>query len=392
MTKISIREAGGRDVLQPSSWLGVGREYHQSLQRPHCVSLVSSDGAKGSITVGTMADRPNAVRLESLNLTDGFSQPLLAALIYSALREGRIVGRSVAYIDCSEYEDQVRAILHVRSGGMKYEIIRQRVDYGLYRAFTKCDTETQTVIASTFPTEVVRTVEEYLSRFFSEGAWACSVRNGALSREQYVATLFNLHSYVRYTTRLLGQCIGITADRRLRSHYIDHLKGEINHELIIERDLANLSEDVAYVAEALQPTPSTMGFMCIQESIVAFHRDPVMFLACPISAESFAAYVQADILDGLKRSIASWRRESPANVLHFVKSHSGLDGGPDGHWNRCVKILRSYVQTEPQMQRFSAIVHAGMSALASNYDSCVLDYSAPECFASGRAKKTRIRE
>lgn len=377
MMTISIRDADGRDVMQPSAWLGVGREYHQSFRTPHCVSLVSGDGANGSVTVSTMADTPSAVRLDSLRVPAGFSRPVLAALIYSAFREGRIAGRSMAYIDCGEYDDEVRAILRVSPGRTKDGFIRQRVDYGLYRAFTECDVETQTTLASTFSAEVVRTVEEHLARFFSKGAWACRVRDGVLSREQYVATLFNLHSYVRYTTRLLGQCIGITADRRLRAHYIEHLRGEINHELIIERDLTNLGEDVAYVAEALQPPPSTMGFMSIQESIVAFHRDPVMFLACPISAESFAAYVQADILDGLKRSITSWRPDNPTDVLHFVKSHSGLDGGPDGHWNRCVKVLRSYVQTEPQMQRFSAVVHAAMSTLAASYDSCVLDYAAP---------------
>src|SRR5207248_1384622 len=126
----------------------------------------------------------------------------------------------------------------------------------------------------------------------------------------------------------------------------EHLKGEINHELIIERDLENLGEDVEYVAGAHQPSPATLAFMCIQESIVAFYRDPVLFLACPIAAESFAAYVQRDILDGLKRSVESWGLADPGEVVHFIKSHTGFDGGSGGHWNLCVQMVQEHVRTE----------------------------------------------
>ncbi len=152
------------------------------------------------------------------------------------------------------------------------------------------------------------------------------------------------------------------------------MKGEINHELIIERDLANLGEDVKYVARFHQPTPATMAFMCIQESIVGFQRDPVLFLACPIAAEGFAAYVHQDVFDGVGRSIGNWGLENPADVTHFIRSHSGFDGGPDGHWYQCIKILKDHVRSDTQMQRFSAVVHAAMSALEENYDSCVQDY------------------
>ncbi|MBN9521677.1 hypothetical protein J0H58_24715 [bacterium] len=126
-----------------------------------------------------------------------------------------------------------------------------------------------------------------------------------------------------------------------------------------------------------QPSPATLAFMSLQESVIGFHRDPALFLACPIAAEGFAVHAQANVLDGLGRSIASWGLARPADVAHFVRSHSGFDGGADGHWNRCVGMVGKYIRTAARIQQFAALVRAAVSALANHYDSCVLEYADP---------------
>jgi hypothetical protein len=377
MFSISISDSDGRDATQESIWLPVGREYHRSLQGTHRLAIHVGGDELGAVKVHKAAGTLNILRADLLTLDPLAPRQVLAALVYSALREARIVGRTLADIVAGDHADAVRDIIRAPMHGFPDEVVRQRVDYGMYCSFAEAGAELQAVLADAFPSEVVRTVEDSLFNFFTTGAWAGAVRRGTLSRRQYVATLISLHSYVRYTTRLLGHCIGLCDAPALRAHYIEHLKGEINHELILERDLKNLGEDVDYVARHHQPTPATLAFMCIQESIVAFYRDPVLFLACPIAAEGFAAYVQLDILEGLKQSVSSWGLRKPAEVVHFVKSHSGFDGGLDGHWNHCIQVVNDYVRTDVQMQRFSSVLHASLTALAKNYDACVLEHAEP---------------
>lgn len=374
MYRISIRDGDGRDVTRESEWLPVGRESQTSLRTPHTLLLCEGDAELASVRVRSSADAANSVLIDAIHAPVRLSPEHLAALTYCALREARIVGRSVAEIEPGEHRAALCEILKAPGEAMVGRVC-QRVDYGMHQAFATLGSELQASIADTFPSEVVRTVEHFMDGFYRRGIWAQAVRHGVLTRRQYTAFLFNLHSYVRYTTRLLGHCIGLSNPRRLRGHYIEHFKGEMNHEVIIERDLGALGEDADYVTNHHQPSAAALGFMAIQESIVGFQHDPVLFLACPIAAEGFAAYLCADILEGLRRSIASWSSEDPAGGFHFVKSHTGFDGGPDGHWNLCVLITREYVRTAAQMQQFSSVLHAAMSALGRNYDACVLDYA-----------------
>jgi hypothetical protein len=373
MLSISIRDSDGLDPARPSTWLPVGRECRPSLQTTHTIAIRCGDKELAAARVGRAGS--NAVRIDSLRLPDGSPRTLLAALIYCGLREARIVGRTLADIQPGPSAAAVGDLL--RSPLRPDGVVRQRVDYAMHRTFTASGTEVERLLADSFASEVVRTIEHCLYPFFTTGTWAETIRRGSLSRGQYVATLFNMHSYVRYSTRLLGHCIGLSDDRRLRAHYIEHLKGEINHERIIERDLAHLGEDVEYVVENHQPTSATLRFMCVQESLVGFYRDPVLFLACPLAGESFAAYLPEDLLEGLRQSAIRWGCDDPKEVVHFVQSHTVFDGGLDGHWNAGIQLLGHYLREEARMQRFSSTLRAAMSALSDMFDSCVSEYAEP---------------
>jgi hypothetical protein len=372
-----IQDCNGRDISEPNAWLSMGRVSRQSLNGEHRLSVASGNHKLASAVVKRVVGSPNSVWIGEFEAVNNCPEDVLAALIYHTLREARVVGCSLALIEGGDCAARVEKILLKTTDFGHSNRIVQRVDYGMFRAFAQSGSELQSALAEGFPSEIERTVEHHLMEFFTNGAWATTVRGGQLSRRQYVATLINLHSYVRFTTRLLGHCVGISEDRLLRAHYIEHLKGEINHECIIERDLTNLGEDVEYVTCSHQPTVSILHFMSIQESIIGFQRDPILFLACPIAAESFAAYVQADIVDGLVRSISDWGLSDPRDVTHFIRSHSGFDGGADGHWGMCIKVLANYVRAHERMQRFSFVVHSGMLALRKQFDSCIVDFTDP---------------
>ena len=382
MFRYSVLDAEGRDMTQPSPRLSMGRPCYESLCTHHRVVIASDDRELASAIVRKPDGSPNSVCIGSFELVDNCPHEAVAALVYLALREARIVGCTLARFDAGKNVGTIAEILLKTKPLSGTATVVQCVDYGMHWAFAESGVAWQALLANTFPGEIERTVEHHLEDFFTKGAWATSVRNGELSRRQYVATLFNLHSYVRFTTRLLGHCIGDSDDRSLRAHYIEHLKGEIDHERIIERDLNNLGEDVEYVTASHQPVASIVHFMSIQESIIGYQRDPVLCLACPIAAESFAAYVQGDIVEGLKRSVASWGLSDPADVVHFIKSHSGFDGGADGHWNLCVKMVSSHMRTQQRMQKFSSVLHSAMTALRNNFDSCIADYVEPELNAT----------
>lgn len=168
---------------------------------------------------------------------------------------------------------------------------------------------------------------------------------------------------------LLGRAIALSNDQALRDHYIYHLKGEINHEKIIERDLEFLQEDVEYLKHYRQPGYETKAFLVVQESTLAFYQDPVLFLACPLAAEGVAAYITQDFLECLYACINSWGISEPKRAAHFVTSHTNFDGGDDGHWNQTILKIKHYVRTETRMREFLGVLRTAMNALERSYDA-----------------------
>ena len=220
--------------------------------------------------------------------------------------------------------------------------------------------------------EVEETIEVWLADLYERGFFR-SVVDGTLTREQFVYTAANMHQFVRWTTRLLGLAVGNSHARPLRDHFLRHLSGEVNHEILIERDLAHLGVDVEYVVERMSPSPSTRHFMAIQESLIAFHRDPIAFMASPLAAEGVASHQTPAFLEALEDVIASWQVREPKKAMSFFTSHVHTDGGDDGHWEMTLSLVGRFLRTETDTARFLATMRASMAALTAAYDEYVDD-------------------
>lgn len=383
----------GININQPGKWLEVGRTIEQSADHQICLIIQSAEATNflAQVNIWKAEQHPLANQLAfqhgSLEKTIVFSgmesaanlgdESLLSGALYLALREGRIMKRHNVLLFLAESELYMADLLalkplkHVnpiRDGKVERKAYAQNIDDAMHRVYNACHGRALHLVQDEMTNEVVRTVEFWLSEFFQR-PWARAIYNRTLTREQYVATLNNFHSFVRYTTRLLGRAIALSNDQALRDHYIHHLKGEINHETIIERDLEYLQEDVDYLKHHRQPSYETKAFLVVQESTLAFYQDPVLFLACPLAAEGVAAYITQEFLECLYACIASWGIQEPKKAAHFVTSHTNFDGGDDGHWNQTIMKIKSYVETETQLREFLGVLRTAMNALERSYDA-----------------------
>jgi hypothetical protein len=251
--------------------------------------------------------------------------------------------------------------------------VAQRVDIAAHRAFEAwADAGGPLPDPALFGAEVEETIERWILDLYGRGFFR-AVSEGTLAREQLVYALSNMHQFVRWTTRLLGLAVGSSHPRRLRDHFLAHLSGEINHELIIERDLAHLGADVAYVVERMAPSPGTRHFMAVQESLVAMHRDPLAFMASPLAAEGVASHLTPDFLQALEAVVAGWDVPEPRKAITFFTSHVQTDGGDDGHWETTLGLVRDHLRTEAHLAGFLGGLRASMAALTRAYDEYVDD-------------------
>ncbi len=237
-----------------------------------------------------------------------------------------------------------------------------------HRAFVALPPELQAFVAERlFVEELEATVRGRCADFHRAGFFR-RIIDGTLTRQQYVESVANNHQFVRWTTRLLGRMVGITADKELRHHYLQHLKGEIDHEVLLENDLAHLGADVDYVKDDMVPAAPIQQFMYVQESLAGFHADPVLFLAVPFSIESATAFLTREFVGALKSCIASWGIEHPGRACTFLTSHIHTDGGEDGHWEATRVVLRRHLRTERKLQQALNVVHLVMDSITRAYD------------------------
>ncbi|MCA9681730.1 MAG: hypothetical protein KC457_06010 [Myxococcales bacterium] len=306
---------------------------------------------------------------------------VLPAIAYLALRRARILGHQNVVMVRIDDDGGLAATLELRplSANEGSGVVAGRLKRSMIRAWDACGSESQRFLHGLFIAEILETHKRWLQRFFT-GSWAQAMAAGSITREQYVCTLENLHQYVRQTTRLAARGIAYARSDALRDHFIYHLRGEINHELLIERDLARLGEDVDYVKHLCVPDPETKEFMVVQESTIGFHRDPLLLLACPMAAEGVAAHMDAAMLQSLHRAIASWGIADPRLVTTFLSSHMNTDGGEDGHWLAVVATVRESLTDEAHLQRFLSVLTAACNGFErgfnANIDAMAL-WSAP---------------
>ncbi|OGT44005.1 MAG: hypothetical protein A3F13_04585 [Gammaproteobacteria bacterium RIFCSPHIGHO2_12_FULL_40_19] len=307
--------------------------------------------------------------------SDSDAQKLLPMLCYFALRQARIWHCENIIFSTKDNLNTVRtlsALLRLEPVVHLPQISAQRLNYAIHHAYEACDQTQRDVIQTYFVHEILDTFKSWVTQLFHD-SWFSAVKTRSLSKEQYISTLFNLHAFVKYTTRLAARCVAICETRDLRNHYIHHLKGEINHEVIIESDLKALRADVDYLLQSYVPHTATGEFIVLQESIVSFKQDAVLMLACPFVAEGMTANITNAFVEDLHATIKSWGVKSPESVSRFLTSHMKTDGGDDGHWTRVIMMMDKYIKTENQHQQFLHILGLAMSGYAHGLNANIDD-------------------
>lgn len=296
----------------------------------------------------------------------------LAPVLYMALRRGRIWGRHTV-ATCGEGPIvQALALEPVDPVRPSSQTLHaQRLDLAIHRAHAACDPAGRALCQRLMLPEAVETLAGHARRF-GDTAWARAVRARRLSRAQYIATLANTHQYVRFTPRLLARAIAVSDDEGLREHFLRHLDGERRHDLLLEADLRALGADVEFVRERMTPAPATLQFMLVQESMIGFHQDPVLFMAAPFVAEGLAGGVDPGLLVDLAANIRAWGVD-PKQATRFLRSHVHLDGGADGHWSLTCALLARHLDDERVHQRFLGALHLAADAFHRSYDAYIDD-------------------
>jgi hypothetical protein len=295
---------------------------------------------------------------------------LLSLLIYLGARAGRMQGRRwlAGFIEpgmspgrkVSGVKDLPNVPpRRVKGRDREYEVICAaiEVNQGMFNCFERIPEPLQVYLREHFFTDEIVTAVMAGAKSFYEGAWFRAIQEGTLTRWQYLCSLAQMHQYVRWTTRLLGAVVGITMDRDLRRHYLRHLDGEVDHELMLENDIRHLGGDVDYVKHGMPPADDILAFMALEESLCTGpRRDPALFLAVPFAMEALGAFLTQDFFRRLSATIESWRVSSPARAMTFLAVHASEDGGADGHWDAARRILHRYVTSEKALAEFLSII------------------------------------
>lgn len=372
-----------------------GWQFKLPLQNEKLHFIAIKDKRKGSILAFALvasaakSEFQNLTKIESKALANCLSliglwhspqikdQELLTATLYFALRKGRIHGKENIVCLLPRADHKLADILrlkplpqlnHIDIQGQKYIPVAQRLRYAIYNAYELTPQEPLNLIKQQMGDELIQTHKRWLKRFF-DGPWANSVINGEMTKDQYINSLFNLHQYVRLTTRLCARCVAHSDNMILRNNYIHHLKGEINHEILIERDLKKLGADVEYLKHVHVPDQGTKEFMVVQESTIGYYQDPVLMLACPMAAEGMAAAIKPEFVDALHRLVESWGVTPAKEATLFLTSHVIFDGGEDGHWQQVINMIQMFVNTEPDLQKFLSVYHAAKNGFEHGFNA-----------------------
>jgi len=312
------------------------------------------------------------------------SQSLLPVLCYFAMSHARIWKCQNIIFACDFDESIATRIIEVLRleplnhcqtvtiNNQSHTIFAQRIKYAIYNTYELCETIYKSFLQSEFINEILETFEAWLIEFFQD-SWCTAIATRSISKEQYITSLYNMHQFVRHTTRLAARCVACSDDRELRNHYIYHLKGEINHEIIIESDLTGLGVDLDYILNAHVAHKATSKFIVLQESTIGYRQDPVMMLACPFIAEGLTANISHDFVDHLHATIQSWGIDNPETVSKFLTSHMHFDGGVDGHWLRVIMMTHKFIKTELQLQHYLNTMQLAMSGYAHGLNANIDD-------------------
>jgi hypothetical protein len=316
-------------------------------------------------------------REAALRSTVAVECPLEAGVeLYEALARGRAEGaRTVVAPASPEQVDKARALglapLADTPAGTSY--FAGVIEDVLHRTFVLASPADRAKMVDGFPKQIEDRLARHVTSFY-EGAWARAVLDRKLSVRQYVITLQNMHQYVRFTTRLLGRAVACSATTPLRAHFAKHLAGEVNHEILIERDLEKLGESVAYLRDERYANPATRAFMVLEQSMVSFECDPVLFAACPLAAEGISAHMDRAFLEALRENVGRGSADLAKKATVFFSSHIETDGGDDGHWAFTMNLLKDHLADERKLGEFLTILELAAESFTMSFNANVADY------------------
>ncbi|HMI91817.1 MAG TPA: hypothetical protein VK509_10665 [Polyangiales bacterium] len=321
------------------------------------------------------ASLEHAALLANVRVHDG-ADDTLGALLYCAGRRARIAGANMLLAAVGEQPGAASQLLGLsrvpRSAPPGYVFAAQRLDIAMHRAYRAMVEASHAPDPQLLADEVGETIRSWVA---GAPQWPFFVllHERRLAREQYVYLLSNLYQFVRHTTRLIGRAISHSVDPVLRKHWISHLNGEINHEVIIERDLAHMGEDVEFVMRHMPPSSRTQEFMAIQESMIAYYEDPVLFMASPLAAEAITAFLDQRFIDDLHACAQRWGVAEPRSAMKFLTSHMSTDGGEDGHWKMSLDALPRLIRDESTLAMFLTTNASSRRAMEGVWSSTVGD-------------------
>jgi hypothetical protein len=311
-----------------------------------------------------------ALLLESVSAPSKTDKQHLALALYGALRRARVQGKSSVLVASGVLSDEMLTLL----GASKVagsEHVAARLDIALHRLAALFEPLLE-VRPEYYVQEIADSVRLHVERAFAQGFFPLVVA-GRLSKEQYIYVMSQQHLYVRYTTRILGYCVAYSEDSALRRHFGKHLGEEINHEKIIEADLAYLGADVPYVMHDMEPSPATLQFVLGELALVSHYHDPILLTAAPLIAEGLSGHLDRRFVDRLNSIVASWGCTEPEKATRFFSSHIDFDGGEDGHFEGSMRLLAQHIDSERKLRRYLAAVHAQANSFLRIYDEAMVD-------------------
>ncbi len=282
-------------------------------------------------------------------------------ITYFALRLGRIHNKTCFLLLNNDDKLEINSKYH------------HNIKYALLNIYNNLSENQKCFVKSHFIDEIEQTFKISLDDFCN-GSWYKSILDNTLTKEQYIQGLFSMHQYVKYTTRLAARAIAASDNLEMRNHYINHFKGEINHELIIERDLEHLGGDVEYMKNFHVPDFGTKLFMIIQESTIGFYQDPILMLACPLAAEGMSAHMPPEFILQLNKIIESWGVDDPKLASRFLGSHIEFDGGDDGHWQAVIQAIAKFLTNEHKLQQFLSVFSVACFGFSKSLNGTIDNY------------------
>jgi pyrroloquinoline quinone (PQQ) biosynthesis protein C len=295
-----------------------------------------------------------------------------------AIRDARRKSRSLLVTDTDHTRLMTRTslqslgfegVLPRREDPSPGSLLSADVQRAAFNAFGLLAPEAKAWVGDNLMTDELEGTVRDRAEVFYKTAFFKRIFEGTLTRTQYIESVANNHQFVRWTTRLLARLVAMTADQKLRRHYVEHLNGEIDHDVLLENDLRYLGSDPEYVRNHMVPCREIQQFMVVQESAIGFHQNPVVALGVPFAIESATALMDVSFIEALRKCIGSWGYSTPGRGCTFLASHIKTDGGEDGHWEGTKRMLRMYMRDETTLQKTLNVSNLVMDGVIRAYEA-----------------------